>query len=130
MIRKTVLASLPVLCMATMSMAEPVFGLWASPPDGKGQTGHVEVSRCGDAICGKLTSAFDPSGKQIVTQNVGKTLFWDMKPAGPGKYSDGRVFVPIFGKDFAAHMKLEGTVLKVSGCTAGICKTQRWTRVR
>lgn len=110
--------------------AEPILGLWASPPDNKGQTGIVEVKPCGTAYCGKLIKAYDPSGKQIVTPNVGRQLIWGMKPAGGGKYADGRAYVPVFGADFPAKMELKGNTLKVSGCKVGLCKSQTWKRVQ
>lgn len=124
-------ATAVALSWASASVAaEPVVGLWTSPPDGKGQTGIVKVSQCGTGYCGTLIKAFDPNGKEIVTKNVGKRLIWDMKPAGGGSYTNGRAFVPIFGKDFPATMQLQGNVLKVKGCAVGVCKSQVWKRAR
>lgn len=125
-----VVATALTLFAGTAVLAEPVVGLWASPPDNKGQTGIVEVKPCGPAYCGTLIKAFDPNGKEIITANVGKRLIWGMKPLGGGAYGDGRAYVPIFGADFPAKMELQGNKLKVSGCKIGVCKSQVWQRAR
>ncbi|WP_417525343.1 DUF2147 domain-containing protein [Marinovum sp.] len=119
---RAVLAGALILGLAGMAGADPLVGLWASPPDGKGQTGIVQIKPCGPAFCGTLIKAFDPKGKQIVTKNVGKRLLWDMKPKGGGLYG-GRVHVPIFGKDFPAEVRLTGNQMTVKGCAAVACKT-------
>ena len=63
-----------VICTLAVAVgADPLVGLWASPPDGKGQTGIVQIKPCGDAYCGTLIKAFDPNGKQIVTKKRRQT---------------------------------------------------------
>ncbi|MEQ8340326.1 MAG: DUF2147 domain-containing protein [Marinovum algicola] len=120
-----------VICTLAVAVgADPLVGLWASPPDGKGQTGIVQIKPCGDAYCGTLIKAFDPNGKQIVTKNVGKRLLWGMKPMGGGLYGEGRVFVPIFGRDYPAEVTLSGTRMTVKGCAALVCKAQKWRRAQ
>ncbi|MGY3438103.1 MULTISPECIES: DUF2147 domain-containing protein [unclassified Marinovum] len=118
-----------VIAMAGAAQAEPALGLWASPPDHKGQTGIVQVGRCGARLCGTLIKAFDPAGQQITTANVGKRLLWDMQAQGGGSYGDGRVYVPMFGRDYPAQMTVTGTQMTVKGCLAGVCKSQTWRRV-
>jgi uncharacterized protein (DUF2147 family) len=113
--------------------AAPVFagnllGTWLSPRDHKGQVGHMQLSLCGDAICGKLVRVFDRSGNPIVTPNVGKQLVWDMK--GSGDHYQGQVYVPLMKGNFPAEMKVSGSRLTVRGCSKlGICKAQTWTKV-
>ena len=122
-------AILVLLASAQWAYADPVVGTWASPPDNKGQTGHVVMRSCGDALCGTLERAFDTSGKEITTANVGKRLLWDIRPQGSGTYV-GRAYVPLFGRDFPAEVTLVGNRLVVKGCAAGLaCKSQNWTRV-
>ena len=121
-----------VLTLATSAAAQDaVLGTWASPPDGKGQTGEVEVRPCGPALCGTLVRTFDSAGRPITTRNTGKRLFWDMQPQGGGRYGGGTVYVPIFDRTYAAKMQLESADrLRVSGCLGPVCKAQIWTRVR
>ncbi|MCJ7872651.1 DUF2147 domain-containing protein [Phaeobacter sp. J2-8] len=116
------------MTLAKAASAQSAEGLWASPPDPKGQTGIVQITPCGAALCGTLIKAFDPNGQPIVTPNVGKQLIWDMKAAGPGHYDGGRVYVPLFGRDYAATMQVSGTKLTVKGCAVGVCKSQHWQR--
>jgi uncharacterized protein (DUF2147 family) len=51
-------------------------------------------------------------------------------PAADG-WENGRIYDPKSGKSYRSHLKLnpDGS-LKVSGCIAFICKSQRWTRAR
>jgi len=115
---------------ALPAAASEALGTWLSPPDGKGQTGHVEVKACGAALCGTLVRAYDPNGVQITTANVGKRLIWDMKSAGGGAYEGGRAFVPVLGAAFGATMQVKGSTLVVRGCAGPVCKSQTWQRVR
>lgn len=119
-----------VLSAPAAALAEPALGTWLSPPDGKGQVGHVEVRNCGQTLCGTLVRAYDKSGQQVVTPNVGKRLFWDMEPRGGGAYDDGQVYVPVFGRNYDAEMTVAGDRLVVKGCLGPVCKNQTWTRVR
>jgi len=127
---------LKVLVLSTLlsapvaAMAEPALGTWLSPPDGKGQVGHVEVSKCGAALCGTLVRAYDSTGKPVITPNVGKRLIWNMVPQGNGAYDDGEVYVPAFGRNYDAEMRVAGNTLTVRGCLGPVCKNQTWTRVR
>lgn len=114
--------------LAAPAMAEPTLGTWVSPPDNKGQTGHVVVRKCGSGVCGTLERAYSSTGKQITTKNVGKQLLSNMVPQGSGVYK-GRAYVPIFGKTFEAEMRLAGNTLKIKGCAGPVCKTQNWKRV-
>jgi uncharacterized protein (DUF2147 family) len=118
------LASLP-----GSAVADPALGLWLTEADKKGQVAHVAVTECGAALCGKIVKAFDPSGKQITTPNVGKRVFWDMTPLGNGEY-EGCAFVPAHNREYAGQMTLKGNRLDVGGCLGPICMSQRWTRVQ
>lgn len=102
-------ATASAIWAGTASASDNIVGLWASPPDPKGQIGIVEVEPCGAALCGTLIRAFDPSGKEITTPNLGKDLIRDMSVETPGQYS-GWAYVPLFGADFPARMELQGVV--------------------
>lgn len=125
----TVLTALLLLALGAPASADPVLGTWASPPDHKGQTGHMHLSRCGAAICGTLVRAFTKAGAPTVTPNVGKLLLWDMVPNGGNAYR-GRVYVPLMKGEFPAEVLVSGNRLTVRGCNrVGLCRAQTWTRV-
>ena len=63
-------AALAVL--GTAAFADPVEGTWKTKPDDNGNFGHVQIKPCGAAFCGTLVKAFDGSGKQIESPNVGR----------------------------------------------------------
>lgn len=121
----TVLAT---VSFATPALADPSLGLWMTEPDRKGQVAHIDVHRCGASLCGKVLRAFDISGKQVTTPNVGKLVFWDMKPTGSGKY-EGRAWVPAHNREYDAGMRLSGNQLRVRGCLGPVCQGQTWKRV-
>ena len=114
---------------AAPASAEPALGTWATEPDRKGQIGHVQVRRCGKEYCGRIISAYAPDGKEVVTKNVGKDVFWAMKPQGAGNYGDGRIFVPIMGRDYSGTLSVSGSKLHIRGCNGVICRAQIWKRV-
>ena len=112
------------------SFADKILGTWLSPPDKKGQTGHVMVTHCGDAFCGRLVRTYDKNGAPITTKNTGLQIFWGMKEISAEAYRGGHVYVPIMGKTFAAKLDVKGANLHVRGCVGPVCKKQVWTRVR
>ena len=117
------------LLAAAPALADPVLGTWLTGPDRRDQVAHVEIRACGPALCGRIVRAFDPAGVPVVTPNVGRELFWDMRPLGGGAYGGGRVFVPAHGREYDARMRLEGDRLRVEGCLGPICDGQTWTRL-
>ncbi|MEC3860352.1 DUF2147 domain-containing protein [Mesobacterium sp. TK19101] len=121
--------SIGALCAGPL-LAEPAIGLWQTQPDRKNLISHIQVTRCGDKLCGIVLRAFDGSGKDVVTRNVGKTLFWDLESLGGGKYGNGTVYVPLLDVTAKASMELRGDQLRVTGCKGKICDGQTWTRVR
>ena len=115
--------------LAAPASAEPATGVWRTEADGKGQTALVASRPCGDALCGTITEVMDSDGRTIEHRNVGRRIFWDMRPVSPGVYQ-GRAFVPAFGAEYEGTMTLQGNSMKVGGCFGPICKTQTWTRVQ
>lgn len=108
--------------------AEAVLGTWASPPDRKGQTGHVVIRDCGGAYCGRLERAFDPQGQEITTRAVGEMVLRGMAPETAGTYH-GEVYVPLLDKVVEARVEVQGDRLEVRGCAGIICNSQTWQRV-
>lgn len=128
---KHVMIALATLAFAaTAAAADPVEGLWKTKPDDNGNFGHVQVVPCGPAFCGTLVKAFDGTGAEIDSPNVGKRIVWDMVAQGDGAYGDGKVWSPDRDKTYNAKMQLEGNGLSVSGCVLGICRDGgTWSRV-
>ena len=43
------------LCLLTgAALADPVLGVWQTPPDDNGNFGHINVEECDGEICGTL----------------------------------------------------------------------------
>jgi uncharacterized protein (DUF2147 family) len=119
-----------LILAATAALAEPALGVWKTKPDDNGTYGHVQVLACGAAVCGTLVKAFDGSGTEIASPNIGKRIIWDMKPAGDGAYGDGKVWSPDRNKTYNAKMVLTGNGLAISGCVLGICRDGgTWSRL-
>ncbi|MBT9244355.1 DUF2147 domain-containing protein [Gemmobacter fulvus] len=130
---KTNLAALTAMLMlvAGMAHADPVEGIWKTKPDDNGNFGHVQVKPCGPAFCGTLIKAFDGSGAQIESPNVGKRIIWDMVAQGGGAYAEGKVWSPDRNKTYNSKMQLSGNGLAVKGCVLGICRDGgTWSRVK
>lgn len=125
---RTILAAV-FAAAATAALADPAVGTWQTSPDDNGNFGHIEVAPCGQALCGVLVRAYDGSGQQIVSDNVGRQIVWDMVPAGGGAYGNGRVYAPDRDKTYNSRMSLEGEFLTVEGCVLGICRGSKWKRV-
>ena len=114
--------------LATRAGSDPAIGTWETPPDRKDLTAHVEIRACGAALCGRVTRAFDASGAEVTTKNVGKELFWDMTPEGGGRYGGGTVAVPLLNVTAKARMLLQGDRLTVEACKLGTCEDFVWRR--
>lgn len=118
---------LPTLALAS----DPLLGIWRTEPDRKDLTAHILVHACGQRICGDVQEAFDSAGNSVVTQNVGRRLFWDLVPKGDGTYDEGTVFVPLMNVTARAKVQIIGPDrIRVIGCKAMVCDGQVWTRVQ
>lgn len=122
--------SLVAALVAAPALADPADGLWQTQPDDNGNFGHVQISECGNAVCGVLVRAYDGSGAPRQSEHVNKRILWDMAPQGGGAYGGGKIFSPDRGKTYNSKMELSGNRLTVSGCVLGICRAQTWARVQ
>lgn len=129
MTRFRLLASVLFVGLAAPAFADPAVGLWRTEPDRKNLTSLVRIAPCGPALCGTVQSAFDSKGQEVRTANIGKRLFWDLKPGGGGAYSGGTVFVPLLNVQAQAKAQLTGDSLRVTGCKGVVCDGQTWRRV-
>ncbi|MCB2109992.1 MAG: DUF2147 domain-containing protein [Defluviimonas sp.] len=121
-----------LVLVAGAAAADPVEGLWKTKPDDNGNFGYVEIKPCGATLCGTLVKAFDGTGTEIASPNVGKQIVWDMTAEGDGAYGGGKVWAPDRDKTYKSKMQLSGNALAVSGCVLGgmICRDSDWTRVK
>ena len=130
MVMKRGLLAAALVAMAVPAIAQDaVIGTYKTQPDDNGNFGHVELYDCDGAICGVIRKAFDGSGSEINSANIGKRMIWDMQAKGGGSYSGGKIWAPDRDKVYSSKMELDGNALKVSGCVFGICRGQDWTRV-
>lgn len=125
-----ILTAAAVIGLGLPAFADPVHGPWRTAPDDNGNTGIVEVSDCGNRICGTLVQAFDGAGQTMISPNVGRQIVWDMEPQGNGRYRNGRIWAPDRDQTYNARMQLEGDRLTVSGCVLVFCRDAVWTRDR
>ena len=126
---KTILAVALVAFAAPAFAQDAVIGTYKTQPDDNGNFGHFELYDCEGAICGVIRKAFDGSGAEIASTNIGKRMIWGMQSNGGGSYSGGKIWAPDRDKVYSSKMELDGNALKVSGCVFGICRGQDWTRV-
>lgn len=127
--RTTTLAAMLVVCAATAG-ADPVLGTYKTQPDDNGNYGHVELYQCDANICGVIRKAFDGSGAEVASDNIGRRMLWDMTAQGGGAYGGGKIWAPDRDKVYTSKMALSGDALSVSGCVLVVCRSQTWTRVR
>jgi uncharacterized protein (DUF2147 family) len=129
----------PVLCAAFLSamvmapecaLADPILGTWQVEPDHKGQIGQVVIRRCGAAFCGRVMKVHDRNGKSVVTRSMGRDLFWGLKARGAGQYHGGRVWIPLYDREYDAKARLSGDRLRVLGCLGPLCDGQTWLRLQ
>ncbi len=130
MMKKLLLAMVLSLA-AGAALADPVEGTWKTKPDDNGDFGYVEIKPCGPAFCGTLIKAFDSTGAEKASDNIGKKIVWDMVAYPDGLYDDGQIWSPDRNKTYNSDMQLSGDSLKVRGCVLGICRDGgTWSRVK
>lgn len=113
---------------AGAAFADPLEGNWRTPADDNGNSGIVRVAPCGAALCGTLVQAFDASGTQLQTANIGRQIIFDTVAQGGGEYR-GKVYSPDRDATYNSRLTLSGNSLSVSGCVLGICRDGgTWTR--
>lgn len=109
---------------------DSIVGVWQTEPDRKELTSHIQVTPCGEGFCGRVLRAFDPSGAEVTTRNIGKMLFWDMKPQDDGTFGGGAAYVPLLNATTEnVALTLSGETLEVEGRVGPIYGTQVWTRL-
>ncbi len=128
-----------LLGLAGPAAAKDITGVWQA----QSRNAHVEISRCGDAYCGKILSASpaksNPDLLDVHNKNpelrsrhmIGQTLIEGFK-GGPDKWTGGRVYNPGDGNFYKGVITLvDENHLQLKGCVLMglICKAQTWTRI-
>lgn len=102
----------------------------------------VAIAPCGDALCGRIarllivrknypqTDVNNPDPTKRNLPLLGLQILRGFAAKGD-RWEQGRIYDPTSGKSYRSNLKLEPDgALKVSGCIAFICRSQRWTRAR
>lgn len=102
----------------------------------------ITFARCGNQMCANIARVLvsrpgipktdvrnpDPALRKRPIQ--GLRVISGLNAKGD-RWEGGRVYDPKSGKSYRSYVELnEDGSLKVAGCLAFICKTQRWTRAR
>lgn len=117
--------------------ATPVAGRWLT----EAGNAVVTIGACGNATCGRITKLIKgpPSGPPVDRNNPdpalrgrpleGLTILTGFTDAGDDWR--GRIYDPKSGKTYKSILKREADGgLKVQGCIAFFCRTQKWRPVR
>ena len=113
----------------------------------EGGSSHVEIYRCGDALCGRIAWLREPIGKDGKPKRDSKnpdparraqtieglTFLWNFAAAAPGEWEGGRVYNPLDGDTYRARMRmLPDGRLELRGymLIPLFGGSQRWERVK
>jgi uncharacterized protein (DUF2147 family) len=135
---KTAFATAFALLAAAPAFAVEVDGVWLSPS----RSAHVQISHCGDALCGKVISATKPrtnpdfldvhnKDPSLRTRRVIGALLLEGFTGGPTEWTGGHVYNPGDGNTYSGKLNLiDDNHLKLTGCALWVlCKSQVWTRI-
>jgi uncharacterized protein (DUF2147 family) len=128
------LALLPAPALAAPDLA----GEWLV----EDKSATVTIARCGGSWCGRVARILrrtpdwkgndvnNPDPKLRSRPVIGLPILTGFTPDAKG-LSGGRIYDPNSGRTYRSMLRLnpDGS-LKVSGCIAFICQSQRWTRAR
>jgi len=128
MLKRFALSVAALVMMAGAAVADPLEGMWRTAPDDNGNTGLIQVAPCGSMLCGTLTVAFDGTGAQMESPDIGRQIISETVNDGGGNYS-GKVYSPDRDRIYNSRLVLAGDTISVSGCVLGICRDGgTWTR--
>ncbi|NPD21054.1 DUF2147 domain-containing protein [Alterinioella nitratireducens] len=126
--KKALLGAALLIGLAGMAAADPLEGTWRTAPNENGNSGLIVVAPCGGQLCGTLTTAYDASGNEMSSPDVGRQIIWETEPQGGGEYR-GRIYDPANGTTYNSRLQLNGDTLSVSGCAFFVCRNAgTWTR--
>lgn len=117
--------------------ATPVTGSWLTVE----KDSVVEISPCGDKICGRIVRILSPTPKGPPRDENNPNPALRNRPiqgltilsnfVSDGKQLVGNAYDPRAGKTYKSFLALmpNGT-LQVKGCVSFLCRSQTWTRAR
>jgi uncharacterized protein (DUF2147 family) len=121
---------------AVAAMPKSLEGRWINE-DGRAV---VEFAPCGAKMCGHIERFLipEPKGGARDTKNpdksrrdrklLGSRVFWGLTPDGSSW--EGHGYMPENGRNFKAHLTVEGSRMKLRGCVTIFCKTVYWKRAK
>jgi uncharacterized protein (DUF2147 family) len=136
---RTALVAAGLLLLATpVFAAESIEGEWLTPDGGS----KVRIGPCpgkADQVCGvvswlpaakaKALDAKNPDAALKTRPILGVSTVVGFKPAGPGKWTGGKLYDPGSGKTYNGKISANANgTLKVEGCVTVVCQAQTWTR--
>jgi uncharacterized protein (DUF2147 family) len=120
--------------VATAQTAEDAFGTWKHPENGS----HVDVYKCGDGLCAKISKVTDgqktddknPDAGKKSRSIIGLNIMSGAKKTGANAWK-GSLYNRADGGTYSGTLTVTSKkTMDLSGCTAAIfCKTTTWTRV-
>ena len=106
---------------------DAALGLWKSEPGETGGYIHVQITNCGEKLCGEIVDVVENDNDTI----IGEDIILNMKIRGDGYYYGGTIWAPDQDKTYRSNMTLSGDSLTVRGCVAFVlCRSQKWTRIK
>jgi uncharacterized protein (DUF2147 family) len=137
---RAITAAVLLAVAATPALAaDPVEGEWLTHAG----TGKVRIGPCPSQpgrLCGAIswlknpadataTDNKNPDPKLKTRTIMGMPMLWGFKPAGPGKWTGGKIYDPESGKTYDSKLSVNANgTLKVEGCVVMICQAQTWKR--
>jgi uncharacterized protein (DUF2147 family) len=117
LVARTALAAIVVACTG-IAHAESPEGRWYA----EGGAAQVEITRCGDALCGTvvwLRSPFDEDGCPLTDaqnpdatlrrrQIVGLQVLSGLRPSDGGGWTGGLIYDPSSGRTYRCHLAMDG----------------------
>jgi uncharacterized protein (DUF2147 family) len=117
----------------------PIEGFWRARSGG----GIIELHRCGDALCGRISDSDDLKTNPDLRddnnkhaelrsrQLKGLDIFHGFR-GGPDDWTDGRIYNPNDGRTYRGELKLVNpNKVLVTGCLVfPLCGAQTWKRVQ
>ena len=133
--RTALLAAALLLAAGPAFAADAVEGEWLT----QAGTAKVKISPCAaqaDRMCGLISwmktpskDTHNPDAALRERPILGLAMIRDFKPAGPGKWTGGKIYNPSNGKTYDSKISVNANgTLKVEGCVLMVCQAQTWTR--
>ena len=137
MLKSALMTALAML-IAGPAAAADIDGVWLSPS----RSAHVQITHCGELLCGKVISATQPKtnpnfldvhnkNPALRTRRVIGQMLLEGFSGGPTEWTGGHLYNPGDGNTYNGKLTLvDENHLKLTGCALWVlCKSQVWTRL-